>query len=147
MSVEDLEVDEQVTAMCWAASKITGQPVTAAYYNVLVKPTWKAKPRGVEETPEDFEQRVRERIMDEAGRYFFRTSAITRPVAVQEAWQREVVQEVAPLMVAGIQYGRHKATWGGACRWCKFRPVCAVWHDEDARKAVLNSDLYERRQK
>lgn len=134
----NLLLDEQISAMCSAASRLWGHPCTSAAYNVLVKP--RHKPRK-NETPYEFEYRVQETVQLEPAKYFKRYVAKRSPAFIA-AWEQETF-EVCKLIRRGVQWGRNKATWGGPCGSCMFVDACAVWHDEKRREDVLKTMCVE----
>ena len=141
---EDLTLDEQVTAMCHAASLVCGEHIGRVVYNVLAKPTWKHGPRGRQETAREFEFRVREQVLDDVGRWLWRTASVFRDEDAIQSWQLEVLREVAPAMLAGVRWARRKSTWGGPCRFCDYRPLCETWHDIDRREGTVRSMFWRK---
>jgi len=138
----DLILDEQVSAMCWAATRLLGTPILQAVYNVIVKPSYKPSPRGKTETPAEFEARVLENVQSAPGRFFLRYSATRSPEALTH-WAQEAVQ-VAEAMYKGPHWRRLKGSWDGPCRWCKFDEVCAVWYNEARREQLLKTNFEPR---
>jgi hypothetical protein len=125
---EDLVVDEQISGMCWAASKLWGKPVSSVVYNVIGKIKIKACPRGKFETPEQYAYRVATRIMESPGKYFERHHA-SRTQSFLKQWQADTL-EVARAMLSGVCLPKNKASWRGPCRNCVFRPLCDTWDDK-----------------
>lgn len=144
--IEDLAIDEQVSGMCWAASRLYDRAVGDCVYNMIVKPSWKAKPRGKEESPDEFEFRVAEQMLQETGKYFPRLHAVRTPEAL-EAW-RESVLIAAEQMVSGKYTPALRGSWDGPCRptRCNFHEVCASWHNQQRREALL-AGSFERRKR
>ena len=144
VTIEDLAVDEQVSGMCWAATQLYGRSCLSAVYNVVVKPEIKYKPRGIEETPADFEARITKHMLDSPGRHFVRMLATRTPAALEQ-WRQDAV-EAATQMVNGPWWPALRGSWDGPCRHCEFRPLCESWHDKE-RVRALKAGLYEARQR
>lgn len=140
----DLVLDEQVTAMCFAASRIYDRPILSVCYNVVAKPQHKFQTRGHEhETVDDFALRLKDVMLDSPGRFFVRQWTHRTPAQVEE-WRREVVDVVAPLMLSRVTWAARKGSWDGPCRNCPFLVLCEH-HDDKARVENMKATMFQRK--
>lgn len=132
----DLVLDEQVSGMCWAASKLYNKRIGTVLYNILVKPRIKFQSRGNStETYEQYEFRLFNHIISEPTRFFDRLRVERTPEFLAD-WRRSAL-DTAKHMIGGVDWPVLSASWGGPCRRCNFSQLCRVWHNQEMVDSLI----------
>lgn len=141
---EDLVLDEQVSAMCWAASRLHDRPVLEVSYNLLCKPQIKFQPQNQKalrnEDEHSYARRVFNHCLSAPGKFFERMT-VTRTADALLHWQQEVVRLFRFLLTNDVYqvWGVNQGSWSGPCRNCPFHDLCAVWGTPSMRERAMHA--------
>lgn len=141
---DDLVLDEQVSAMCWAASRLKGFPVLDVVYNLLCKPQIKFRPQNNKalraENEHEYARRVFDHCLNAPGKFFERMQ-VSRTEEMLELWRKETLALVQFLLSndPDTVWAANQGSWGGPCRNCVFHDLCAVWHLPARREQTMTA--------